>query len=131
MTLLKKIFFLHLLLMSNLQASILLPITSDKVIAFSVLPNKEHGASAYTLKIYDNDKAKIPLITVTHPLSGRITDVDITDIDQDKKDELVVSSAHQISAANKHQDIYEFVEKGMMGRIQALFVKLFNPNISH
>lgn len=126
MILLKNIVLLNLLVLSNLTASELLPITSEKVTSISVLPNKEHGASTYTLKIYDNDEMEKPTIKLTHPLSGKITDVEMTDIDKDQKNELVISSTHETNAGNMHQDIYEFIEDGIIGSIQTFFLKLFH-----
>ena len=88
-----------------------LSISSNNIFSITVTPNKAHGASHYTLKIYSHSNQKKPSINLVHPLRGQISNVDIIDIDNDSKDELIIETTYDTSSVKLHRDIFELKDK--------------------
>lgn len=95
-----------------------LNIDSKDIYSIVVTPNKKHGATSYTLKIYSKSNQKKPAISLVHPLNGTISDVNIYDIDKDQKDELVINTVITSSTEKSHYDIFELNGDSLLGRIK-------------
>ena len=100
-----------------------LAINSNEIYSITVTPNKAHGATNYTLKIYSYADQKKPSIKLTHSLRGQISNVDITDIDHDEKEELVIETTFDSSNAKFHRDIFELEETSLFNMIKQYFLK--------
>lgn len=95
-----------------------LPINGEDVYSIVVTPNKAHGANSYKLKIYTNEDEKRPTVSIVHPLNGKITDVEIYDIDNDSQEELVIQSTKATSTEKVHHDIFELSGKSLFDKIK-------------
>ena len=88
-----------------------LAISSNNIYSITVTPNKTQRATNYTLKIYSYSDTKEPSINLTHPLRGQISNVDIIDINNDGKEELVIETTYGASSTKRHRDIFDLEDK--------------------
>lgn len=98
-----------------------LNIVSENIYSITVTPNKSHGATNYSLKIYSKEDQKKPVVNITHPLQGQITDVDIYDFDKDGDQNLIIQTTDMSSNARPHYDVYEFKAKNLFDIIRQYF----------
>ena len=86
-----------------------LPISSQDFYSISVKPNRLDAATSYTLKIFSDQKESKQVVSTVRPLSGKVVDVEIYDIDDDGTEELVVMMVENVSASQKvNFDVFEF-----------------------
>lgn len=86
-----------------------LSIDQDEIYSISVKPNQLDGATSYKLKIFADERESKIVASATRPMSGKIADVEIYDIDKDGSNELVVMMSETVSTSTKmHFDVFEF-----------------------
>ena len=89
----------------------LLPVSSKKVVGFTVKPNHLEHASQYTLKLYSDDDMKQLLLKRNIPMRGNIIDVNMVDIDNDHYKEIVVTINQGKKTKILHNDVFNFAEE--------------------
>jgi hypothetical protein len=86
-----------------------LPVNQNNIYSISVKPDSPTGQSNYILKIFADERESKQIAMAIRPLEGKITDVEIYDIDKDGTDELVVKMVENISTSSRvHFDVFEF-----------------------
>jgi len=86
-----------------------LPVNKNNIYSISIKPDGATGQGSYILKIFADERENKQIASIIRPLTGKIIDVDIYDIDKDGNDELVVKMVRNVSTSSKvHFDVFEF-----------------------
>ncbi len=89
-----------------------LAVNKSKIYSISIKPDSPTGKSNYILKIFGDERANQQIASAIRPLSGKIIDVDIYDVDKDGQEELVIKMLETVSTNSRVRlDIFELEEK--------------------